>query len=250
MNCSPNYAPIGACRDSVLLLRPEIAHQGSTVTLRFHTQRGPILGTIEMLMLLTSAQQPFRFIALSEQDQRTLPAFQSGLYRNSDREQRIEEFKAVEEHAPANWHLSRRRHPVARLAMGMLVLALCVAAWGSSAFAAPQKSDLSVDFSHAALKYLMVVATYDSTSDDSSSTTQARINSAYNEMARVVNGDKTGPETLTALLLKIFGVTHMMNVKTYQLTGDRKDVGKDETCISDWKQSLQSRSSNQPETCR
>jgi len=48
----------------------------------FHTHRGPVLGTAEMLMPVTSTQQPFRFVALPESDQRTLQAaFQFGLYR-------------------------------------------------------------------------------------------------------------------------------------------------------------------------
>ena len=69
-------------------------------------------------------------------------------------------------------------------------------------------------------------------------------------MTSVATGDKTSPENLTALLLKIFAATHMMNVKTYQLTGNRNYVARDETCISDWKQALLSRSSSQPENCR
>jgi hypothetical protein len=129
-------------------------------------------------------------------------------------------------------------------------LMLCVAVWGASALAAPQKSDLSVDFSHAAVKYLMVVRNYESAAVESSSKAQGRINSAYEDMSLVATGDKTSPENLTALLLKIFAVTHMMNVKTYQLTGERNYVAKDETCISDWKQALQSQNSNQPETCK
>ena len=134
--------------------------------------------------------------------------------------------------------------------MNRVVLALCVVMWAASAFAASQKTDLSVDFSHAAVKYLTVIGNYESAVVESSSKAQEHINSAYADLASVATGDKTSPENLTALLLKIFAVTHMMNVKTYQLTGNRNYVVKDETCISDWKQALLSRSSSQPENCR
>src|SRR5215831_18751481 len=134
--------------------------------------------------------------------------------------------------------------------MRRVVLTLCVVMWAASAFTVSQKADLSVNFSHAAVQYLIVIGNYESAVVESSSKAQERINSAYEDMASVATGDKTSPENLTALQLKIFAVTHMMNVKTYQLTRDRNYVAKDETCISDWKQALLSRSSNQPENCQ
>ena len=75
--------------------------QGSVVKLTFQTERGPVLGTAEMLVPVTDAQQPFRFVALPESDQCTLQAaFQSGLYRNTDEEEWIEDFRA----AAMNWN--------------------------------------------------------------------------------------------------------------------------------------------------
>jgi hypothetical protein len=204
-----------------------------------------------MLRPIANTRQPFRFLALEEDDQRTLHrAFESGLYRNIDEEERIEELRAVVANGLANFYPPcLRRHFAAKLAIALVAVALCVAAWVSSAFAAPQKIDLRPEFSQAAIKYLMVVANYDTAAVSSSSAAQLRIKSAYDEMARIAR-EKTSPENLTALLLKIFADVHVMNLKTYQLTGDRRDVLKDETCISEWKQTLQSRSSNQPETCR
>ncbi len=107
-----------------LLLLPAPVHQGSVVELIFHTHRGMVLGTIEMLMPVTSTQQPFRFVALPESNQRTLEAaFQSGLYRNIDEEERIEELRA----AVAKWNPSPpRRHFAAKLVMGLLALAGCL----------------------------------------------------------------------------------------------------------------------------
>ena len=238
-------------RNGGLLFLPDAVQHGVAVRLTFRTHRGPVVGIAEMLRPVASTRQPFRFLALEENDQRTLhKAFESGLYRNIDEEERIEELRAVVANALANFYPPcLRRHFAAKLAIAVVALALCVAAWASSAFAAPQKIDLSPEFSQAAIKYLTVVANYDSAAVSSSSTAPARIKSAYDEMARMAR-EKTSPENLTALLLKIFADVHVMNLKTSQLTGDRKDVLKDETCISDWKQTLQSRSSNQPETCR
>src|SRR6266566_9315002 len=111
-------------RNGGLLLLPAPVHQGSVVELRFHTHRGPVLGTVEMFMPVTSTQQPFRFVALPESDQRTLQAaFQSGLYRNIDEEERIEELRA----AVAKWNPSPpRRHFAAKLVMGLFALVGCL----------------------------------------------------------------------------------------------------------------------------
>lgn len=97
--------------------------QGSVVKLMFRTYRGPVLGTAEMLIPVTRAQQPFRFVALPESDQCTLQAaFQSGLYRNTDEEEWIEEFRA----ALVNWNpYSWRRRSRAILA-AVTLAALCL----------------------------------------------------------------------------------------------------------------------------
>jgi hypothetical protein len=84
-----------------LLSLPTPLSQGSIVNLMFETDRGPVLGTAEMLFPVTSTQQPFRFVALPESDRSTLQAaFQSPLYRNTDEEEWIEEFRA----AVVNWN--------------------------------------------------------------------------------------------------------------------------------------------------
>jgi hypothetical protein len=122
--------------------------------------------------------------------------------------------------------------------------------WGTSACAATKEADLGIDFSYAAVKYLMVVENYESAAGDSSGKAQERLDSAYKDLTAATTGDKTSSENKTALVLKIFAAAHIMNLKTYQLTGDRKDVAKDQICISEWKQALLSRSSNQPQTCK
>ena len=88
-----------------LLLLPEPVDKGSVVELVFETHRGRVLGRAEMLMPVTSAQQPFRFVTLPEGGQQTLQAaFQSRLYRNTDAEERIEELRAKVTNAVENWN--------------------------------------------------------------------------------------------------------------------------------------------------
>jgi hypothetical protein len=69
---------------------------GCVVELEFETHKGPVLGTAQMLVPVTSTEQPFRFVALTERDQRTLyAAFQSRLFRNIEEEEWIEELSAA-----------------------------------------------------------------------------------------------------------------------------------------------------------
>jgi len=111
-------------RNGGLLLLPAPVHQGSVVELMFHTHRGPVLGTVEMFMPVTSTQQPFRFVALPESDQRRLQtAFQSGLYRNIDEKEGIEKLRAT----VARWNPSPpRRYFAAKLFMGLVALVGCL----------------------------------------------------------------------------------------------------------------------------
>ncbi len=112
-----------SCNGGLLLLT-EPVHQGAVVELTFQTHRGPVLATAEMLNPVTSTQQPFRFVKLPEDDERTLQAaFQSGLYRNTDEEELIEELRA----AVANWNPPVWRRPfITRLVTELLVLVGCL----------------------------------------------------------------------------------------------------------------------------
>lgn len=107
-----------------LLLLPESVQRGSIVELMFHTPKGPVLGTAEMLRPITDAQQPFRFVAMPELDQRTLrAAFQSSVYRNTDQEERFEELRAT----VANWNPHPRwRLRVFRLGIGLVAALGCL----------------------------------------------------------------------------------------------------------------------------
>ena len=80
---------------------------GSVATLMFRTHKGLVFATTEMLPPLSWNDQPFRFVEIKEDDKRTLlAAFQSGLYRNVQEEEWIEEFRA----AIANWNPPVRKH--------------------------------------------------------------------------------------------------------------------------------------------
>lgn len=112
-----------------LLLLPEAVRQGSVVQLMFHTHRGTVLGTAEMLMPTAGTQQPFRFITLPEKDRGTLlAAFQSRVYRNTDVEERIEELRAMVANGIARWNpYPWHRRFSRKVAFGLFALAGCLA---------------------------------------------------------------------------------------------------------------------------
>src|SRR5712692_7805903 len=106
-----------------LLVLSSPLDQGSVVKLMFQTHRGPVLGTAEMLIPVTCTQQPFRFLALPECDQRTLQAaFQSGFYRNTDEEEWMEEFRA----AIMNWNPYPWRRRFRAILAAVTLAALCL----------------------------------------------------------------------------------------------------------------------------
>lgn len=111
-------------RKGGLLLLPGSVRPGSVVDLMFHTHRGQVSGRVEMLVPVNSTQQAFRFVAIPESDQRTLQtAFQSGLYRNIDEEERIEELRA----AVAKWNPPpQKQHFAAKMVGGLIALAACI----------------------------------------------------------------------------------------------------------------------------
>src|SRR5580692_7711625 len=57
-----------------LLSLPKLLDQGSRPKLMFLTQTGPVLGVAEMLRPVSWNEQPFRFVALHENDHRRLCA--------------------------------------------------------------------------------------------------------------------------------------------------------------------------------
>lgn len=111
-------------RTGGLLSLSKPVDQGSVVTLTFRTHRGPVLGTAEMLRPVSRSHQPFRFVGLEEDDQRRLQAvFQSGLYRNIDEEEWIEEFRA----AIVNWDPRRPARFFKAIMAAITFATLCLA---------------------------------------------------------------------------------------------------------------------------
>ena len=110
-------------RTGGLLSLSKPVDQGSIVKLMFRTHRGPVLGTAEMLRPLSGSHQPFRFVGLEEDDRcRMQAAFQSGLYRNIEEEEWIEEFRA----AVANWNPPPRRHFSRAFPAAVTLATLCL----------------------------------------------------------------------------------------------------------------------------
>ncbi len=112
-------------RNGGLLSLSMPVEQGSVVTVMFRTHRGPVFGTAEMLPPLSfSDQQPFRFVGLEEDDRhRMQTAFQSGLFRNIEEEEWIEEFRA----AIVNWNPKPQRRFFRSVLVAVTLATLCLA---------------------------------------------------------------------------------------------------------------------------
>jgi len=111
-----------------LLTVCETLPNGSQLEFEIQTHLGTVRGVAEMLVPVTFSQQPFRFVSLSEDDQRRLEkAFEAGVYRNIDEEEWIEELRA----AAQNWDAPRPRSVSRSILLGLLMLgAICVAVFG------------------------------------------------------------------------------------------------------------------------
>jgi hypothetical protein len=94
-----------------------VLDRGSRVKLMFLTHTGPVLVPVEMLSPISQTQQPFRFVALEEGDQRRLrAAVQSSLNQNPREEAWIEKYRATLAHRrPA-------RRATFRILLGALTL--------------------------------------------------------------------------------------------------------------------------------
>lgn len=78
-----------------LLKLPKPLHQGSRVKLMFLTRKGSVLGAAEMLSPLSWSLQPFKFVALHDDDEERLQAaIQASLAQNRRDHGRVERFRA------------------------------------------------------------------------------------------------------------------------------------------------------------
>ena len=105
-----------------LLSVPKPLDKGSQVKVMFLTDRGPVLGAAEMLAPLTWGQQPFRFLALRDDDRRILgSAIQSSLGQKSSEQEWIEKYRAalLQDESP--------QKPLSRVILGLLTVGvLCL----------------------------------------------------------------------------------------------------------------------------
>ncbi len=98
-----------------LLSIPNMLDRGSRIKLMFLTHTGPVLGAAEMLSPVSTTRQPFRFVALEEDDQRRLRAVVQS-FLNSGEQAWIEKYRA------ALVHRTPERRGVFRVVLGSLTL--------------------------------------------------------------------------------------------------------------------------------
>lgn len=104
-----------------LLSVPRPLDKGCQVKVMFLTDKGPVLGSAEMLAPVTWGQQPFRFLTLGDGDRRILGcAIQSSLHRAPSEEEWIEKYRAA-----ALGENSSPRRPFLRMLFGAFTL-LCL----------------------------------------------------------------------------------------------------------------------------
>jgi hypothetical protein len=105
-----------------LLSLPKPVQHDSRVKLMFLTPTGPVLGTAEMLKPVSWSQQPFRFVALEQDDQRRLRESIQSEFGQAHKEQEwIEKYRATLSHR----HAPRKRFfslPLAAITLAMLSL--------------------------------------------------------------------------------------------------------------------------------
>ncbi len=102
----------------------------SRVKLMFLTPTGPVLGTAEMLKPVSWSQQPFRFVAIEQDDQRRLQAsIQSSFGHAGDEVEWIEKYRAaVDNYQPQKRHFFSM--PIAALVLAMLSLGSAIYLFG------------------------------------------------------------------------------------------------------------------------
>lgn len=110
-------------RTGGLLAVPKPLDEGLLCTLMFRTHKGLVFATAEMLSPLSWNRQPFRFIELKQDDHQKLQAaFLTGVYRNLQEEEWIEEFRS----AILTWDPPRaRRHLSKAVITALTVATLC-----------------------------------------------------------------------------------------------------------------------------
>src|SRR5258708_828282 len=109
---------------------PKPVLRDSRVKLMFVTPTGPVLGTAEMLEPVSLSQQPFRFVALEQDDRRRLQvSIQSSFGQASDEQEWIEKYRAAVDHRPPQRRRLFSTH-LAALTLAMLSLGSAIYLFG------------------------------------------------------------------------------------------------------------------------
>ena len=102
----------------------------SQVKLMFVTPTGPVLGTAEMLQPVSVSKQPFRFVALEQDDRRRLQvSIQSSFGRARQEQEWIEKYRATLDYRRPEKSRLFSSH-LAALALGMLSLGSAIYVFG------------------------------------------------------------------------------------------------------------------------
>jgi hypothetical protein len=98
-----------------LLSLPKPLIRGTRIKVMFLTQRGPVLGSAEMLSPISWTEQPFRFVTLAYGDQRRLKAITGDISRPETSRAIPEPVRAtVREEPVCTEPIQRERQPVCR----------------------------------------------------------------------------------------------------------------------------------------
>jgi hypothetical protein len=104
-----------------MLCLPKPVDPDSHVKLMFLTSAGSVLGTAEILKPVSYTQQPFRFVALEQDDRSRLQASIQSSYAPLGNEQRwIEKYRAALDHQPSPRRIFDA--PLAAVTLAMLSL--------------------------------------------------------------------------------------------------------------------------------
>ena len=113
-----------------MLCLPKPEQPDSHVKLMFVTPTGPVLGTAEMLKPVSVSQQPFRFVALEQDDRHRLQvSIQSSFGQERHEQEWIEKYRAaLDQLQPQKKRLFST--PVAALTLAMLSLGSAIYLFG------------------------------------------------------------------------------------------------------------------------
>jgi hypothetical protein len=104
-----------------LLCLPKPVNRGSRIKLMFLTDKGPVLGTAELLSPVSSTRQPFRFVALAYTDRRRLRAITQDCFKAEAPKQQVQSSRIS---AGERQWIEKYQAAVGKLALAAFILAI------------------------------------------------------------------------------------------------------------------------------